>query len=107
MSAGTVEHAVLLCQSCGEEADHRLSYAGRLLVVTECQRCGHTIERDVRGRYLADLRQRVATKPVRMLRRFFRHPVGFTSSLPASTVRKPSELFDEIRLVWRHGRRTR
>jgi hypothetical protein len=100
------EHAVLLCQNCGEEADHLLAYAGRLLVVTECQRCGHTIERDVRTRYLADLRQRVATKPLRMLRRFVRHPVGFTSSLPRTTVRKPSELLDEVRLVWGHARRT-
>lgn len=99
------EHAVLLCRNCGEETDHRLSYAGRLLVVTECETCGHTIERDVRTRYLADLRQRVATKPVRMLRRFVRHPLGFTGSLPRTTVRKPSELLDELRLVWRHGRR--
>jgi len=99
------EHAVLLCQNCGEETDHRLAYAGRLLVVTECEHCGHTIERDVRARYLADLRQRVATKPIRMLRRFVRHPVGFASSLPRTTVRKPSELLDEVRLVWRHGRR--
>ena len=95
-----VENAVLLCQSCGEETDHRLAYAGRLLVVTECGHCGHTIERDVRARYLADLKQRVATKPVRMLRRFVRHPVGFASSLPRTTMRKPSELLEEVRLVW-------
>lgn len=98
------EHAVLLCQNCGEETDHHLAYAGRLLVLTECQHCGHTIERDVRSRYLADLRQRVATKPFRMLRRFVRHPLGFTSSLPRTTVRKPSELLAEVRLVWGHGR---
>jgi predicted RNA-binding Zn-ribbon protein involved in translation (DUF1610 family) len=99
------EKAVLSCQSCGEETDHRLAYAGRLLVVTECQQCGHTIERDVRHRYLADLRQRVTTKPIRMVRRFVRHPVGFTSSLPYTTVRKPSELLDEVRLVWGAARR--
>jgi hypothetical protein len=95
-----VENAVLRCQSCGEETDHRLAYAGRLLVVTECGHCGHTIVRDVRARYLADLKQRVATKPVRMLRRFVRHPVGFASSLPRTTMRKPSELLEEVRLVW-------
>lgn len=99
------EHAVLLCQNCGEETDHCLAYAGRLLVVTECRHCGHTIERDVRGRYLADLRQRVSTKPIRMLRRFVRHPLGFAGSLPRTTVRKPSELLDEVRLVWGRNRR--
>lgn len=101
----THERAVLLCQNCGAETDHELAYAGRLLVATECRDCGHTTERDVRRRYLADLRQRVATKPFRMLRRFVRHPLGFTSSLPRTTVRKPSELLDEVRLVWGHGRR--
>jgi hypothetical protein len=101
----TRENAVLLCRNCGEETGHRLAYAGRILVISECQNCGHTIERDVRSRYLADLRQRVATKPFRMLRRFVRHPLGFTSSLPRTTVRKPSELLDEVRLVWGHGRR--
>jgi len=99
------EHAVLLCQHCGEEADHRLAYAGRLLVTSECQNCGHTIERDVRSRYLADLKQRVATKPIRMWKRFARHPLGFARSLPGTTVRKPSELLDEVRLVWCYGRR--
>ena len=33
--------------------------------------------------------------------------VGSARSMRASTVRKPSELLEEIRLVWRHGRRTR
>lgn len=103
----TRENAVLLCQNCGEEADHELAYAGRLLVATECRACGHTTERDVRGRYLADLRQRVATKPFRMLRRFVRHPLGFTRTLPHTTLRKPSELLEEVRLVWGHGRRPR
>jgi hypothetical protein len=100
MSQGAVEHTTLLCESCRQETAHRLAYAGRLLVVTECLRCGHTVRRDVRCRYLADLRQRVATKPARMLRRFRRHPVRFASSLPRTTVRKPLELIKELRLVW-------
>jgi uncharacterized Zn finger protein len=94
------ENAILLCPNCGEETTHRLAYAGRLLVRSECRHCGHTMQRDVRSRYLADLRQRVASKPVRMLRRFVRHPLEFASSLPRTTVRKPSALLDEVRLVW-------
>jgi hypothetical protein len=100
----SVERAVLLCPACGEESDHNLAYAGRLLVTTECLHCGHTVERDVRARYLADLRQRVASKPGRMLRRFVRHPVTFARSLPCTTVRKPSKLLDEMRLVWGRSR---
>lgn len=102
MSAGTVEHATLLCEGCRQESSHRLAYAGRLLVVTECLSCGHAVQRDVRCRYLADLRQRVLTKPGRMLRRLRRHPVGFATSLPRTTVRKPWELIEEVRLVWGH-----
>lgn len=97
---GNTEYAKLTCTTCGEETRHELLYAGRLLVVTRCTQCGTAIERDVRRRYLADLRQRVVSKPARMLRRFRKHPVGFTSSLPRTTIRKPLELLEEVRLVW-------
>ncbi|MFC4000795.1 hypothetical protein ACFS2C_12060 [Prauserella oleivorans] len=97
---GTVEYATLACHDCGLETQHQLAYAGRLLVVTTCTRCGNSIERDVRERYLRDLRHRVTSKPGRMLRRFRRHPVSFAGSLPRTTVLKPWELLDEIRLVW-------
>jgi len=98
---GNVEHATLACPKCGTETPHELAYAGRLLVVTTCTRCGRTIERDVRARYLADLRQRLASKPQRMLRRFRKHPLGFTSSLPKTVPSKPIELISEVKLVWR------
>lgn len=101
-----IEIVILSCHNCGEETDHHLAYAGRLFVASECQHCGHVIERDVRSRYLADLRQRVATKPIRMLRRFVRHPLIFTTQLPRTTIRKPSAILDEVCLVWSHGRRT-
>jgi hypothetical protein len=97
---GNIEYTKLICANCREETRHELLYAGRLLVVTRCTHCGNGIERDVRRRYLADLRQRVTSKPVRMLRRFRKHPVGFTSSLPRTTARKPLELLEEVRLVW-------
>ncbi|MEU6643841.1 hypothetical protein ABZ863_14985 [Saccharomonospora sp. NPDC046836] len=97
---GTVEHAMLVCHDCGQETRHELAYAGRLLVVTTCTRCGNSIERDVRSQYLRDLRHRMVSKPGRMLRRLRRHPVGFASSLPRTTVVKPWELLEEIRLVW-------
>ncbi|PXY27250.1 hypothetical protein [Prauserella muralis] len=97
---GVVERATLLCHHCGEETPHELAYAGRLLVVTTCTRCGTSIERDVRRRYLADLRHRMTSKPGRMLRRFRRHPVSFAGSLPRTTVLKPWELLEEVRLVW-------
>lgn len=100
----SVELTVLLCPACGEESNHNLAYAGRLLVSSECLHCGHTVERDVRARYLADLRQRVVSKPGRMLRRLVRHPVSFARSLPYTTVCKPARLLDEMRLVWGRGR---
>jgi PHP family Zn ribbon phosphoesterase len=103
---GNLEHAALACPRCGLETQHELAYAGRLLVVTTCTRCGHTIERDVRARYLADLRQRLVSKPRRMLRRFRKHPLGFASSLPRTVSAKPLELISEVKLVWRarHGK---
>jgi len=97
---GTVEHATLVCAHCGRETHHELAYAGRLLVVTTCTACGSSIERDVRRRYLGDLRQRMLSKPARMVRRFRRHPVGFTGSLPRTAFRKPLTVLDEVRLVW-------
>ncbi|WP_158894956.1 hypothetical protein [Amycolatopsis anabasis] len=98
---GTVEHVTLACPRCGQETRHELAYAGRLLVVTTCTRCGNSLERDVRARYLADLRQRMMSKPGRMLRRFRRHPLSFTTSLPRTVPSKPLELIAEVKLVWR------
>ncbi|MCP2252288.1 hypothetical protein LY13_001027 [Prauserella aidingensis] len=97
---GTIEHATLACHRCGRETRHELAYAGRLLVVTTCLTCGTSIERDVRRRYLQDLRHRMLSKPGRMARRLRRHPVGFTGSLPRTAARKPWRLLDEVRLVW-------
>jgi hypothetical protein len=102
-----IEHGTLACPRCGQETRHELAYAGRLLVVTTCTRCEHSIERDVRARYVADLRQRLASKPGRMLRRFRRHPLTFTTSLPRTVPSKPLELVAEVKLVLRASRRVR
>jgi hypothetical protein len=108
-----VENAGLECSRCGTETAHDLAYAGRLLVKITCTRCGKTIERDLRAEYLADLSQRVATKPKRMLKRFCRNPLGFAGSLPKTVPAKPIELLSDVKLVWGaarttpHGRPTR
>lgn len=98
---GTVEQVTLTCQRCGANATHELAYAGRLLVSSTCTACGHTIERDVRDRYVADLRHRVASKPRRMLRRFRRHPLSYACSLPRAVAAKPLGVLAELRLVVR------
>ncbi|MQA10614.1 MAG: hypothetical protein GEU98_19085 [Pseudonocardiaceae bacterium] len=98
---GAVEQVTLTCQRCGADSTHELAYAGRLLVTSTCTECGHTIERDVRDRYVADLRHRVASKPRRMLRRFRRHPVSYACSLPRAVASKPLDVLSELRLVLR------
>ncbi|WP_243658879.1 hypothetical protein [Tamaricihabitans halophyticus] len=80
---------------------HELAYAGRLLVSSTCQECGHTIERDVRDQYVADLRHRMASKPRRMLRRFRRRPWSYAWSLPKAAAAKPLGVLRELRLVAR------
>ncbi|MGC7095322.1 hypothetical protein ACPZ19_11695 [Amycolatopsis lurida] len=100
----TVEHVALTCPRCHTETRHDVVYAGRLVVAVTCTECGESLERDIRSLYLADLRQRVATKPKRMLRRFRKHPLRFARSLPKTVPAKPLELISEIRLVWRVAR---
>ena len=99
-----IENAALECSRCGTETAHDLAYAGRLLVKITCTRCGKTIERDRRAEYLADLGQRLASKPKRMFRRFRRHPLGFVGSLPKTVAAKPRDLLTDVSLVWGVGR---
>lgn len=102
----TVRHAELTCSRCGTDTVHEVVYAGRLLVQVTCTTCGRTFSRDVRAEYLADLRQRLATKPKRMLRRLRKDPLRFAGSLPKTVPAKPLELLSEIRVVW-HSRKNR
>jgi hypothetical protein len=91
--------AELMCSACGECSIHELDYAGRLLVSSRCTSCGHVMERDVRHGYAGDLRQRVVSKPARMLRRFRRHPLSYTLALPGSIAAKPIRMLDELQRV--------
>lgn len=97
----------LRCGHCGTDTPHELHYAGRLLASTECEVCGFTIRHsgsDMKSSYVADLGQRLVSKPRRMLRRFARHPVQFASNLPASVLAKPRGLIGEWQTVFRKDR---
>ncbi|GAA3837124.1 MULTISPECIES: hypothetical protein [Amycolatopsis] len=104
---GTVRHAELTCSRCGTDTVHEVVYAGRLLAEVTCTACGRTYGRDVRADYLADLRQRLVSKPKRMLRRLRKDPLRFASSLPKTVPAKPLELLSEIRVVWHSGKNRR
>jgi hypothetical protein len=100
---GTMKfHAELDCSACGNRAEHELSYAGRILATTRCLQCGH-LERHEQGQlradYLADLSQRIVSKPVRMARRLQRHPVRFLMAMPLSVARKPIRMITEVRHI--------
>lgn len=99
MTMADRSRAELDCLRCGQQTEHELAYAGRLLVTVRCTRCGHAIERDLRRRWVGDLGSRVASKPFRMARRLRRHPVAFIASLPLSALAKPLRVLDELRLV--------
>jgi hypothetical protein len=95
----TVEHAELLCTSCGETAEHELRYAGRLLESTRCLNCGHVVELEQRAllpAYLHDLEQRVVSKPGRMLKRASTDRSSFLRGLPAAIARQPVKIAREL-----------
>lgn len=99
---------VLTCNNCGRESVHELQYAGRLLVCTVCTVCGYTARRheaDLWNAYMHDVEQRLASKPLRMWRRFRRHPVRYGRGLPTSVLAKPMRMYKELRLVASSGRR--
>ena len=102
MKSDETEEAVLLCSACGQSASHRLVYAGRLLMHSECENCGHVVRyprESVRDEYRADLTQRLRTKPRRLINRAAEHPVEFLLALPKAAFRQPVKLFKEFRTV--------
>jgi hypothetical protein len=94
-----IHRAVLTCGHCGADAVHEITYAGRLLAATRCTRCCHTIRAAIARDYLRDLKHRIGTKPIRMLRRARRDPVRYACSLPRSVATKPIKLLEELRSV--------
>ena len=100
--------APLLCSVCGQTAEHRFVYAGRLLTHTECENCGHIVhpanQADLPREYVLDLKQRLRTKPRRLARRAFKHPLKFLAALPRAIFRQPAKLINEYRTVRREER---
>jgi hypothetical protein len=101
----SVELADLHCETCDQVTEHELHYSGRLLESTRCTRCGAHLDvptRDMLPAYLADLEQRVASKPRRNFRRVGKDPAGFARQLPRAIARQPAKFLSELRSVFRH-----
>ena len=101
----SVELADLHCETCDRVTEHELHYSGRLLESVRCTVCGTHLDvpaRDMLPSYLADLEQRVVSKPARMVRRAGRDPVGFARGLPRAIVRQPAKFLEELRSIFRH-----
>lgn len=101
----STETAELHCETCERVTDHELHYTGRLLESTRCTVCGAHLDvpaRDMLPSYLADLEQRVASKPLRLWRRAGQDPRGFLRSLPGAVLRQPRKLGGELRAIFRH-----
>ena len=85
----SVEESYLRCTACDQEAEHVVVYAGRFVSEIQCTGCRAVTRLDVSGDYLPDLRQRITSKPARLLRRLRRDPGELASTLPSRTVTKP------------------
>lgn len=105
-----VQRAALLCSSCHQTTEHRFIYAGRILTHTECEGCGHVVhaqnQSELQHEYALDLKQRLRTKPRRLVRRASKHPLRFLVALPKAILRQPTKLLGEIRTVRREERDT-
>lgn len=94
----------LHCAHCASETLHELVYAGRLLVSSKCKKCGTQVKHesnDLRFQYIKDLENRIATKPLRLWRQFWRSPATLLKSLPRKTLQQPKKIWDEITRLWR------
>src|SRR5690606_15783085 len=100
----SVEESYLRCTACDQEAEHVVVYAGRFVTQIQCTGCGAVTRLDVSEAYLPALRQRISSKPRRLLRRLRRDPGELASSLPARTLSKPGRMAGEFRAVWRSRR---
>ncbi len=94
-----MEHAVLHCETCDDDTEHELHYAGRLLESTRCTRCGTVLGVSAKAMipaYAHDLEQRIVSKPRRMMRRARRDPVGYALLLPRAVLRQPAKFLREL-----------
>lgn len=99
------QESFLRCTACEEESEHVVVYAGRFVSEIRCTTCGALTRLDVSEDYLPDLRQRVASKPGRLLRRLRRDPAELASTLPRSVASKPRRMLEEFLAVRRSRRR--
>src|SRR5699024_5204253 len=97
----TIQESFLRCTACDQEAEHVVVYAGRFVSEIRCTGCGALTRLDVSEEYLPDLRQRISSKPGRLLRRLRADPGELASSLPTRTLSKPLRMVGEFRTVWR------
>lgn len=101
----SIELAELHCETCDQVTDHELHYTGRLLESARCTVCGTHLDvpaRDMLPSYLADLEQRIVSKPRRMVRRAGQDPRGFLRALPRGIARQPAKIVAELRSIFRH-----
>ena len=90
----SIELADLHCETCDQVTEHELHYSGRLLESTRCTVCGAHLDvptRDMLPAYLADLEQRVVSKPRRMVQRVAKDPRGYARQLPRAIARQPAK----------------
>ncbi|MDN5899892.1 MAG: hypothetical protein L0H74_07480 [Brachybacterium sp.] len=99
-----IQESFLRCTACDREAEHVVVYAGRFVSQIRCTGCGAVTRLDISEDYLPDLRQRISSKPRRLMRRLRRDPGELASSLPRSTLSKPGRMAAEFRTVWRSRR---
>ena len=100
----STELTELHCETCDRVTEHELRYTGRLLDSVRCTVCGAHLDvpaRDMLPSYLADLEQRVASKPGRLLRRAAQDPAGFLRYLPGAVARQPGKIVGELRSIFR------
>jgi hypothetical protein len=100
----SAEFTDLMCAECGHRTEHELRYVGRLLERTRCCECGHEVEHnvDLPHDYAQDLKQRVTSKPARLLRHASDDPWHFVLRLPIQIVRQPVKFAREFWEVFRH-----
>lgn len=101
----SVQESFLRCTACEQESEHVVVYAGRFVSEIQCTACGAVTRLDVSEDYLPDLRQRITSKPGRVMRRLRRDPGEVAVTLPWRTLSKPLRMLDELRAVHRSRKR--